>query len=1018
MRVWRFVALLAAIALVNLPKTVSAQAVNSTITGVVRDTSGAVLPGVTVEAASPALIEKVRSAVTDGEGLYRIVDLRPGEYTVTFTLTGFKTFKRDGFALPANFTATVNGEMSLGSLEETITVTGEAPLVDVQSTRQQTQIQRETLEALPGTGRLTGLSQIIPGATLTNPQQYSVGGVNDSAQYTFSLHGAPQSEPIVDGMSQVVGGLTNGVFIYNQLTFAEVVVETSGVGADRETGGMQVNIIQRDGGNKFSGGVNYSYAGSSLESSNIDSSLIARNLKPTQVGGLKQYYDFALALGGPIKKDRAWFFGSFRAGDNQQIQQGNYFNAKQGTLFYQADQARSANTDQWSKDYTARVTLQASQRDKIVIAASAQPNCNCFFNLLNPTGGIPWAPEVSAKHFYNPQVNTNASWRSTLSDRLLLETTFAYLTVNQQTKRQATTGLDVMVTDVGTNYRYGSRALNLGTTGSYIFVPRNQIQPGFNVSYVTGSHVFKTGALLRWFHTGDASRNTDPNQINQGRDYTFRNGVPTNVRIWAVPYAWEENGRDHSFYAQDQWTMQRLTLNMGVRYNDTLTSLPEVHLAPGPFVGARVLPAVKDHPHWRNLNPRVGAAYDLRGDGRTAVKVSLGRYNPPLRSTTTNPPAAGITASTNRTWNDTTFGVGDPRSGNFKPDCDLLNPNANGECGPWSDRTFGQNIIPTRELDDAIRGFNKQGAVGGGTNWQFSTSMQHQLKPGIGVNVGYFRTWYTGFLVTDNLAVTPNDFDPYCITAPTDSRLKMSGKQLCGYDIKPSKFGLNDSVITSASKYGNRTQVYNGVDLTMNARLKQGAQFSGGLSVGRTVENSCLTVDYPQDDKTGFGTNIIRASTDPIVQGYCKSTPPWASGTQLKFMLIYPLPLGLQTSVIYQNFSGIENTATYTATNAQIAPALGRNLAQCGTAATCTATVTMALDPPGSSYEPRLQQVDFRLNRAFKMSNYRVRGSLDVANLFNANSVLNLQRQYGPTYLNALQIMGGRLVKVGLQFDF
>ena len=1009
MKVWKIVALIA-IALVSVPIDAAAQAVNSTITGVVRDTSGAVLPGVTVEAASPALIEKVKSAVTDGDGLYRIVDLRPGQYTVTFALGGFKTFRREALELPANFTATVNADMSLGALEETVTVTGEAPIVDVQSTRQQTQYQRETLEALPGTGRLTGLSQVIPGATLANPQQYSVGGVNDSAQYTFSLHGAPQSEPIVDGMSQVVGGLTNGVFIYNQLTFAEVVVETSGVGADRETGGMQINIIQRDGGNTFSGGMSYSYAGPKLESDNLSDALIARNLRPAQVGGLKKYYDFAAAMGGPLKRDRVWFFGSFRSGDNQQTQQGNYFNARQGTLFYAPDTSRPANTDQWSKDYTGRVTWQVTQKHKIVVAASAQPNCNCFFNLLNPTGGIPWAPEVSAQHRYNPQVDTNVSWKVPVTDRLLVDTDFAYLYVDQRTVRQPSTGLDVQVTDTGMNYRYGSRALNLGTTGSYIFVPRTQTQPQFTVSYVTGSHVFKTGVMLRWFHTGDASRNTDPNQINQGRDYTFRNGTPTNVRIWAVPYAWVENGRDHSVFAQDQWTLRRrLTLNLGVRYNDTLTSLPEVHLAPGPFVGERVLPAVKNHPHWENLNPRVGAAFDLQGNGKTALKVSLGRYNPPLRSTTTNPPAAGITPSTNRTWND---------NGNYIPDCDLLNPNSNGECGPWSDRTFGQNIIPTKEAHDAVAGFNRQGAFNGGTNWQFSTSMQRELRPGVGLNVGYFRTWYSGFLVTDNLAVTPADYDRYCFTAPTDSRLAMSGKQICGYDIKPAKFGLNDSVITQASNYGPRTQIFNGIDVTMNARLKEGAQFAGGLSTGRTVENSCATVDYPQDAKTGVGANIVRANTDPIVPGYCRSTPPWLAGTQVKFMLIYPLPFSLQTSVIYQNFSGIENTATYTATNAQIAPSLGRNLAQCAAGAACTATVTMALDPPGSSYEPRLQQVDLRFSRTLRLDKYKLRGNLDVANLFNANSVLNVQRQYGPTYLNVLQIMGGRLMKVGLQLDF
>ncbi len=506
-------------------------------------------------------------------------------------------------------------------------------------------------------------------------------------------------------------------------------------------------------------------------------------------------------MGGPIKRDRVWFFGSFRSGDNQQLQQGNYYNQRQGTLFYEPDLSQPAHTDQWSKDHTLRLTAQIGLKHKIVAASSAQPNCNCFFNLLAPTGGVPWAPEVTAQHRYNPQVNTNFSWRYPATNNVLFEVTYAFLTVNQQTKRQATTGLDVQVTDVGTNYRYGSRALNLGTTGSYIYVPRWQSQPGFTFSYVSGEHVFKAGTLLRYFHTGEASRNTDPNQINQGRDYTFRNGLPTNVRIWAVPYAWEEDGRDLSFFVQDQWTISRTTLNLGVRYNDASTSLPEVHLAPGYFVGARVLPAVKNQPHWKNLNPRVGVAYDLGGQGKTALKASLGRYNPVLRSTTTNPPAAGIAPSTNRTWNDANI--------NFVPDCDLLNPNANGECGAWSDRTFGQNLIPTRNAPDAIEGFNRQDY-----NWQASASVQHELRPGIGVNFGYFRTWYGGFLTNgagtpvvgfDNTLIGPSDFDEYCFTAPTDPRLPHSGERLCGlYDLKPAKFGLVDNLVTQQSNFGDR----------------------------------------------------------------------------------------------------------------------------------------------------------------------------------------------------------------------
>lgn len=997
MRICRLSTLLGVVvALTCWPSDARAQV--SSMTGVVRDSSGAVLPGVTVEAASAALIEKVRIAVSDSGGLYRLVDLRPGDYTVTFTLAGFSTLKREGLTLPANFTATVNAEMSVGAIDETITVTGEAPLVDIQSTRQQTQFQRETIESLPTTGRLTGLSQIIPGAVLQSPAQHSVGGINDSAQFTYTLHGAPMAEPVVDGMSQVIG-ITNGVFVFNQATFAEIVVETSGVGADRDTGGMQLNVIQRDGGNRFSGGLGFSYSGPSFESNNITDELVGRNLTRANVGGLRKYRDITPSLGGPILRDRLWFFAAGRDGVNQQLQQGNYYNKLQATtpLFYEPDHSRPAATNQYSHDLTGRLTWQAARNHKVIAAVTSQPNCNCLFSLLNLSP--PSAPEATGEHHYNPQIHGNASWKYTASDRILVEATMQVLNHIQQTKRVPGTGNAIQVTDTGLNYRYGSRGLNLGTS-SYLYIPRSVYEPGFNLSYVTGTHNFKTGILLRRFNTGDVTRNLDGNhQINQGMTYTFRNGVPTNVTVWAVPFVWEEHGRDISAFVQDQWTVGRTTLNLGVRYNEVNNSTGGYTLAAGPFVPERFIPEVKNTPHWRNLNPRVGAAYDVFGTGRTAVKVSLGRYTSQVRSTNMAAAAVSVSPSTNRSWNDTFFGGGDRRTGNFVPDCDLRAPAANGECGPWNNLAFGTNLVPTRNAPDAISGFNGQDYT-----WQGSVSLQHELRPGIALNAGYFRTQYGNFQATRNLAVNPaTDYDEYCFTAPADTRLVNSGERLCGlYDLKPAKFGLVDNLVTQKSNFGRQTQVYNGVDVTLTARFGQGGQFSGGLSSGRTVSDNCAVVNSPQDARPGF----------------CKIIPPWSVGTQVKFMAIYPLPWSLQTSVIYQNFSGIENNPTVTLTNAQIAPSLGRNLASCGAAAVCNQTVTVDMAPIGSMYEPRIQQVDVRLSRLFRYRVVRVRGNFDIANLLNVSNVLSLQRQYGPTYLHAVQIMGGRLMKVGLQVDF
>jgi hypothetical protein len=177
-----FGVLLLLIGLVLVPAAARAQ---GSIAGVVKDASGAVLPGVTVEAASPALIEKTRSVVTDGTGQYKIVDLRPGPYTVTFTLSGFSTFKRDGIELTGSFTATVNADLRVGQLAETITVTGESPIVDVQNATQQRVLTKDVLDTIPSGRSPTSFAILVPGMTGTN----DIGGSNNLNLTSLSVHG-------------------------------------------------------------------------------------------------------------------------------------------------------------------------------------------------------------------------------------------------------------------------------------------------------------------------------------------------------------------------------------------------------------------------------------------------------------------------------------------------------------------------------------------------------------------------------------------------------------------------------------------------------------------------------------------------------------------------------------------------------------------------------------------------------------------------------------------------------------
>ncbi len=326
-------------------------ATSSTIVGVVKDSSGAVLPGVTVEAASPALIEKIRSVTTDDEGRYRLVDLPPGAYTVTFTLTGFRPERHEGLTLTTGFTATVNGALAVGGVEEAITVTGEAPIVDVQGVTQQQNFSKETLRALP-IGKNAGIYvALIPGASVGLTNQ-DVGGNKGETSQQMQIHGGRTAESfqLRDGMyfgSHIgIGGNLNSSV--NPATQQEVVVQvTGGLTAESLGGGTQVNVVSRDGGNTFHGTVVSDGSNHRFQGNNLSDELRTRNVAtsttlPLTINTLRRQYDVAAGVGGPIVRDRLWFFASGRALETSTFQPGNYYNKASNPLFYEPDLSRQA----------------------------------------------------------------------------------------------------------------------------------------------------------------------------------------------------------------------------------------------------------------------------------------------------------------------------------------------------------------------------------------------------------------------------------------------------------------------------------------------------------------------------------------------------------------------------------------------------------------------------------------------------------------------------------------------------
>jgi len=1007
-----------------------ALAQDSGIAGIVRDNSGGVVPGVTVTAASSALIEKQRVALTDGEGRYTLTQLRPGTYTVTFSLQGFATVVREGLQLSAGFTANIDAEIRPGGLEESITVTGASPIVDVANVRRQTVVNEELLQTLPtstkSVGTFVSLTVGITGVGEVGGSYQAEPGLDGFGGGRF--HGKYGQKVSYDGMG-MENSSGNSSYQLNAASIEEMVLSTSGMSAESNADGIVINVVPKEGGNTFRTIVAGLYTNSSLESTNLSQDLKDRGL--LTANKTIKLFDESVSVGGPIKRDRLWFFVAPRSWGLARAQAGIFWNKTQNVFLTPPDaplkvvqwtpwvdrpEDRNSGRLEWYDSILARITYRATPKNKFNVTYDEQRACNC-----GSFSGIASHENYIGQYRFEPNRLVQATWNAPVTSKLLLEAGFA-ATISQWNMyyNPGVTNDIVSIFDLGLNLGYGSPAVYLGHPNG-----RDRYTERAAVSYVTGSHNLKAG-----FQNEQLNTNTYWH-TNANVNYYFYNGTPLYILQWATPYLQVSKAKyDLGIYAQDQWKItNKLTLTLGIRWEAFNSYVPAQRAgyaedtdgyfagAPtvNPWLGQRTFAPLDNVPNWKDWNPRFGAAYDLFGNGKTALKFTLGRYvakNGTDIAEQTNPIATSVTNAL-RGWTDTNH--------NYLPDCDLGNFAANGECGAMFDQNFGKNNPNAIRWDPAtLNGYGVRDY-----NWDFTTEVQHELRPGVGLTGGwyhntggYFRAaGYGGGIsgsrvrVTRNLAVNPDDFDPYCITAPRDQNLPNGGGyQICGmYDITPAKFGLANNYVTLREPFGNFISRNDFFNVTLDARLPRSIRLGGGFDTGRSLYDTCFIVDSPQQlTYTLPAVGIL----NPLPATACHVVTPFKGQTQLKLHGVVPFKGGFMASFNYQNFSGPEVEANYQATNAEISPSLGRDLA--GGAQ----SVSVPLVVPQTIFEPRITRLDLRLSKIINVRRARFQINLDAYNVFNSNSVRFVNSAYGPNWRQPLSILDPRLFQIGGQLSF
>jgi hypothetical protein len=929
--------LIASVALL-LSASAYAQVQTGTIAGTVTDTSGAVLPGVSITLTGDRLIGGPRTQVTDTSGTYRFDRLSPGSYSVKFELQGFRTVDRSDIRVSAAFVATINGRMEVGSLAETITVTGESPTVDVRSNVQQTVMNQEILEGIP-TGRDPwSLAKLIPGVQVGT---YDVGGTQSMQQSSLSAHGSNTADVSynIDGatVNWPGGGGGATMIYYDQGMFEEVNYMTSAIPAEVMAGGISINMVTKDGGNFWRGNLRYNFSNDDLQSANVAG---VQAINPNFLGNpTLKTYDLNLSGGGALVQNKVWVNGTYRRWIVNKL-----VNARNpdGT------QALDDNT---LKNYSGKLVTQLSANNKL--------SFGYFWNDKirgHRRDGNFRIPDIASVVQSNPVQTTQVKYTA-IRNRLVFESNFS-------------------VMDGVTNYTYqpdtpADAIRKIDNTLQEVFFAsdREDHQPNsrhqfdnvfsYGKSGLGGEHLFKFG--VQWARLWYESQYS----VRGDHHVVYNNNVPTSVTQFNTPTNPKNVAHVTGIFFQDSWSMNRITLNLGARWDQYTGTLPEQSVPAGRFIGPRSIPKTEVINHSRGVW-RAGASYDLTGSARTALKASYSRYALQV----------GIDRVTN------------------------LNPLSNGSRScPWTDPNgdgrFQESEVNVAQCSAFSGGVNTRYADG--IRWPYSDEITAGIEtqlPGA-VRFGamfYYRTNRDQF-GQRNVAVPAGSYTQHTINVPNGpggTRTSPRPTTAVIFNLAPSLVAAQDIVRDNVDYLDTD---YKGVEFTATKRFSQKWQMQAGFTIGRNKGGVAAGADLNDPNNTQYPQGIIGNDSE----------------TAFRLSGSYELPFGISIAGSMIANNGYPYVSTYTLTRA-LAASQGITLTR--------ASQVVQLSERGDERHDNVTMFDVRLSRRFRFGDRSFQPQIDFFNIGNADTAVNRTVAVGANYLVPTEILSPRIIRVGFSLNF